>query len=38
MKLFGERYLGGSVAFTSRAPEGTVFSLTLPKVALGTPP
>jgi signal transduction histidine kinase len=32
MKLFGERYLGGKVDFTSREPEGTTFSLTLPKV------
>ena len=31
MKLFGERYLGGKVEFTSRSPEGTTFSLTLPK-------
>lgn len=31
MKLFGEKYLGGKVGFTSRAPEGTVFTLTLPK-------
>jgi signal transduction histidine kinase len=38
MKLFGERYLGGRVAFTSREPEGTVFSLRIPKVALGAPP
>ena len=31
MKLFGEQYLGGKVDFSSRAPEGTTFSLTLPK-------
>jgi hypothetical protein len=31
MKLFGEQYLGGKVEFSSRAPEGTTFSLTLPK-------
>ena len=30
MKLFGERYLGGKVAFVSRLPEGTTFTLTLP--------
>ena len=34
MKLFGERYLGGKVAFTSRESEGTTFTLTLPKVGL----
>lgn len=34
IKLFGERYLGGRVAFTSRAPEGTTFTLAIPK----TPP
>lgn len=32
MKLFGERYLGGKVEFTSREPEGTTFTLTLPRV------
>jgi len=32
MKLFGERYLKGEVSFTSRAPEGTTFSLILPKL------
>lgn len=32
MKLFGERYLRGRVAFRSRDPEGTVFTLSLPKV------
>jgi signal transduction histidine kinase len=32
MKLFGERYLQGEVRFTSREPEGTVFTLCLPKV------
>ena len=31
MKLFGERYLSGKVDFVSRSPEGTTFSLTLPK-------
>jgi signal transduction histidine kinase len=31
MKLFGERYLGGRVSFVSRAPEGTTFTLVLPK-------
>ncbi|WP_173081817.1 PAS domain-containing sensor histidine kinase [Fundidesulfovibrio magnetotacticus] len=30
MRLLGERYLGGRVGFTSRAPEGTVFTLELP--------
>jgi signal transduction histidine kinase len=37
MKLFGERYLGGSVRFTSREPEGTTFVITLPKVTLQSP-
>lgn len=32
MKLFSERYLQGRVSFTSREPEGTVFTLSLPKV------
>lgn len=32
MKLFGERYLGGHVTFTSTTPEGTTFRLTLPRV------
>jgi hypothetical protein len=32
MKLFGERYLKGEVSFISREPEGTTFSLVLPKV------
>ncbi len=32
MKLFGERYLHGQVRFTSREPDGTVFTLCLPKV------
>jgi signal transduction histidine kinase len=32
MKLLGERYLGGHVTFTSREPEGTEFTLTLPKI------
>lgn len=31
MKLFGERYLGGKVAFISRLPEGTTFTLALPE-------
>ena len=31
MKLLGEQYLGGKVAFVSRSPEGTTFTLTLPK-------
>lgn len=31
MKLLSERYLGGKVEFTSREPEGTVFTLTIPK-------
>jgi len=30
MRLLGERYLGGEVRFTTRAPEGTVFTLDLP--------
>ena len=30
MKLFGERYLKGSVSFRSNAREGTVFSFSLP--------
>lgn len=30
MKLFGERYLGGRVSFTSREPEGTTFYIALP--------
>ena len=30
MKLFGERYLGGKIAFTSSPAGGTVFSFTLP--------
>ena len=34
MKLFGERYLGGRVRFTSTQSEGTVFSLTLPRKGL----
>jgi len=33
MKLFGERYLKGDVAFTSGPDEGTVFSLRLPRAA-----
>ena len=31
MKLLGEQYLGGKVTFVSRFPEGTTFTLTLPK-------
>ncbi len=31
MKLLGERYLRGKVDFTSREPDGTVFTLTIPK-------
>lgn len=31
MKLLGERYLGGRVRFVSRDPEGTTFTLTVPK-------
>jgi len=30
IKLLGERYLGGEVGFTSRAPEGTTFWIALP--------
>jgi len=30
VKLLGERYLGGQVSFTSRAPEGTAFTVRLP--------
>ena len=37
MKLFGERYLGGDVRFESHEPDGTTFSITLPKVTLGSP-
>ncbi len=33
MKLLGERYLGGKVDFTSHSPEGTTFTLTLPKMS-----
>lgn len=32
MRLFGERYLGGHVTFTSAAPDGTTFTISLPKV------
>jgi hypothetical protein len=35
MKLFGERYLGGRVGFTSRHPEGTTFHVRLPKAIPG---
>ena len=31
MKLLGDTYLGGRVSFSSTAPEGTVFSIDLPK-------
>lgn len=31
IKLFGEQHLGGRVAFSSEAPHGTVFSITLSK-------
>ena len=31
-KLFGERYLGGKIAFTSREPEGTTFTFRVPKL------
>jgi signal transduction histidine kinase len=31
MKLLGERYLGGQVSFVSREPDGTTFTLTLPR-------
>jgi signal transduction histidine kinase len=31
VKLFTERYLGGTVHFTSTEPEGTVFSVALPR-------
>ncbi len=32
MKLLGEQYLRGKVAFTSQEPQGTTFRLTLPKM------
>ncbi|MHB8902919.1 MAG: ATP-binding protein [Thermoguttaceae bacterium] len=35
IKLLGETYLGGRVSFTSRDPEGTTFTLVVPKVRLG---
>ncbi|HEY3396423.1 MAG TPA: ATP-binding protein [Armatimonadota bacterium] len=31
VKLFGEKYLGGQVDFTSSEPEGTVFAVSLPR-------
>jgi K+-sensing histidine kinase KdpD len=31
IKLLGEKYLGGQVGFVSREPEGTRFTLTVPK-------
>ncbi len=34
MKLFGEQYLGGKVAFETSADGGTIFSLALPATAL----
>jgi signal transduction histidine kinase len=36
MKLFGERFMGGQVAFTTSAEAGTSFSLALPR--RGAPP
>jgi signal transduction histidine kinase len=38
MKLFGEQYLGGKVDFASHAPEGTTFTLTIPKKPLANKP
>jgi len=35
-RLFGERYLGGTLAFASQEPEGTTFWITLPKEWPGT--
>ncbi len=32
VKLFGERYLKGKVSFVSRAPEGTTFRFSVPKI------
>ncbi len=32
VKLFGERYLKGQVSFVSRAPDGTTFQLSVPKI------
>jgi len=37
MKLFGERYLGGSVTFTSSPSDGTTFTIRLPRAAETTP-
>jgi hypothetical protein len=34
IKLFGETYLGGRVSFRSQEPEGTTFTITVPKVRL----
>jgi len=31
MKLFGEKYLGGTVSFESSEEEGTTFHIVLPK-------
>ena len=36
IKLFGETYLGGQVSFTSEEPEGTTFTIVVPKVRLDT--
>ena len=36
MRLFGQRYLGGRVDFTSEEPEGTTFTVILPKVSART--
>jgi signal transduction histidine kinase len=37
MKLLGEHYLGGKVAFTSEESAGTTFTITLPKLFPGRP-
>jgi len=37
-RLFGERYLGGKIAFTSRDAEGTTFTFAVPKLLAGGPP
>ncbi len=36
MKLFGEKFLGGKVSFTTSGKDGTVFSLSIPKNASST--
>lgn len=36
VRLFGERYLKGKVGFVSREPEGTTFTLTIPKSSQGS--